>query len=345
MTDAADPVTQAIADEAKDVKEQQVHDEAMQEAVDGVPASMPTVTAPVKKEVPQVPQPEAVRPEVAQAPAARRSFMITPIKKADTYRKILVYGDLGTGKTVLAASAQDEASMKDTLYISAEGGETSIAHRSDIDLIRINSFKQFADIYEFLRLFCIAREAKDKDKMLRLNNFLRSEEDQLKMKDLRVYKTVIIDSLSEVQKYVMYQLLGVNLSSARLDIPPDSPEFKEWGQNAEMIRLLVRSFRDLPMHVILVCGENKTEDEAKRIHRTPALPGKLQMEIGYFLDIVGYMAAIPNDMGVMQRRLYIQPGRLFTAKCRLRELDGVKYVDSPTMTRLLNARPEEATNE
>lgn len=288
-----------------------------------------------KKEAPPAPQP--VKQEGPSTTTKKPSFQVTSAKKSESYYKMMLYGDLGTGKTVFAASAQDEKSMQDVLFISAEAGDMSISERDDIDIIRINSYSQFADIYEFVRLFCKARDAGDKDKMLKLSNYLRPEEDQLTKKDLKVYKTIVIDSLTEVQKYVMYRLLGTNIGEARLDIPPDQPEFKEWGQGAEMIRLLIRSFRDLPMNVIIVCGENRQMDQMQQIHRIPSLPGKLSNEIGYFLDVVGYMAARPGEGGDLERRLYLQPGKTFTAKCRIRALDGVSFIDEPTMSKLVSA--------
>lgn len=43
----------------------------------------------------------------------------------------------------------------------------------------------------------------------------------------RKFKTVITDSLTEAQKYCMYQLLGIDPLTQKLDVEPDSAEWKD----------------------------------------------------------------------------------------------------------------------
>ena len=89
--------------------------------------------------------------------------------------KILVYGSPGVGKTVFAATTNDDKRTSPALLIDLEGGTLSIADK-DIDVVRVTKFKQFNEIYEYLR-------------------------------NGSHYKTVIIDSLTEVQKLNMYEIL------------------------------------------------------------------------------------------------------------------------------------------
>jgi hypothetical protein len=257
------------------------------------------------------------------------SFLISK-PAAQPYLKMLIYGPYGAGKTTFASTAQDIEPMQNVIFIDAESGSLALSHRQDIDVIRITNYQQFARVHEFLRLHCQLRDRGDKKKLLELAQ--KANPDATEATE---YRTVVIDSLTEVQKFVMYMLLGTNIDTANLEFPPETPQWAEWGQSAEMIRLLVRTFRDLPMHVIFVCSEQEKEDERKRIIRRPNLPGKLGGEVQGFLDIVGYLATArggDEDEG-LRRRLYITPGNTFQAKHRFFNAEE-GYFDNPSMSDL-----------
>jgi len=117
---------------------------------------------------------------------------------------------------------------------------------------------------------------------------------------------------------------------------PENPQFKEWGQSQEMMRLLIRSFRDLDMNVIFVCAGQEQEDERKRRLFLPALPGKLASAFTGFLDFVGFLVAAPPEGGEVKRRLYLSPGQSYKAKNRFRNFTD-QYIDNPTMALIWNA--------
>lgn len=245
------------------------------------------------------------------------------------YLNALIYGEWGAGKTTLAASAEAVPEMGDVLYIDAESGSMSLSHLN-IDVIKITNYRQFAEIYDFLRLHCRYRDAGDTDKLNALWTKFTGQES-----DSPTYKTVVIDSLTEIQKLVMYQLLAMDVGEFSLNDVPSSPQFKEWNQQAEMLRLLIRSFRNLPMHTIIVCGEQETEDERKRLIKRPALSGKLAMEVQGYLDLVGYLATRQKDDG-MQRVLFMQNTPKFTAKHRFSKHQNVTAIESPTMAKIFS---------
>lgn len=270
------------------------------------------------------------------AKVAAPAFRIETPETTANYIKALVYGPYGAGKTTFASSAVDVPEMGRVLFVDAESGSMSLGGL-DLDVVRINKYNQIARIYEFLRLHVRYRDANNDEELSKLQTRFRGE---LKPgeKPYR-YNTVVVDSLTEVQKYCMYALLGVDFSSGsmRLDQVNETPQFKEWGENAEQIRLLIRSFRDLPMHVIFVCSEQEKDDEAKVLRR-PNLPGKLAGEIQGFFDVVGYLRSLTTDEGVM-RRLYLRAGNNFVAKHRFRGVDAA-YLDNPTLASLLDLRKQ-----
>ncbi len=232
--------------------------------------------------------------------------------------------------------------MRDVIVLDAESGDTSLEDRPGLTTVRITNYRQFARVHEFLRLHCRYRDADDIEKMCELEEKFRNagiDEDDpeyyvVDESNYKIFNTVVIDTLTEVQKYCMYQLLGVTVGDYALDMEPTSPEWDEWGKSAEMIRLLVRSFRDLPMHVIFVASEAEKE-VGKMTLRRPNLPGKLASEVQGFVDFVGYLTVTPGEGDKIIRRLYLRPGRTFQAKIRLPG-NTTQYLGDPDIKSLLS---------
>lgn len=277
--------------------------------------------------------------QVAVTPKPKTAgFAISSPKAERKFLKMLVYGPYGVGKTTLAASADDVPEMKDVLYIDAEGGALSLIERPNLDLITINDFTQLARIHQYLIHHCRARDEGDIDKLRKLEEGLGLERATPKQ-----YNTVVIDSLSEVQRYNMYQLLGVKIGEAKIDQEWETPEFAHWNKTTEMMRLVVRSFRDLPMNVIFLSSQ-KIEDEKKGTV-TINFPNMLSKDIPGFIDVVGYYQAVTNKTAdgavTVKRRLELEPGRIYLAKHRFgKALKNQSGIDEPTMQLLYNLRQE-----
>jgi len=204
------------------------------------------------------------------------------------FLKMLVYGASGVGKTVFGSTAPEP------LFLDAEAGLLSIQDKK-IDRIKIETFQDLRDAFEFLK----AGQHK--------------------------YKTVIIDSLTEIQKKSMDSILAKN--------GKDKPTIGEWGENIEEMRKTSRYFRDLKMNVILIALEQVVEDEITGVsRRLPALQGKsLPQEVMGFYDIVGYMSVqevavkaegegpaikgLPSEK-ILVRSIRVQPTQNIYAKDR-----------------------------
>jgi len=307
-------------------------EEKNQVAQPGVKKAAPVMSAAAP---PASPIPTAAPKQAAPA------FRIEAAKQRKRYLNFLVYGDYGVGKSYLIGTASEVPEMKDVLYISAEGGDLTI-EGFDLDIVPVYNYAQFARVHEFLRLHCKYRDAYRegntvaKEKLIKLEAMLRGV-DEGSIKEPKLYNTVGVDSLSEVQKYCMYQLLGIKVGEFSLDIEPETPQWAEWGKSAEMIRLLVRSFRDLPMHVLFVCARAEEQDHQKRFHYKPLLPGKLANEIQGFFDVVGYLMAAPTEGEGMHRRLWLEPGQTFQAKNRFTDFKE-RYLDDPSMSKLISIK-------
>lgn len=186
---------------------------------------------------------------------------IEPIGDEEDYLNLLVYGDPGAGKTTFAASAAKHPDLGPVLVINVEGGMLSI--RTTPGVHATEQIKSTGQVEKLFWRLCDPE-------------------------DLGKYKTVIIDSVTELQTLNLEEIAG---KSGR---GPDSLELQDYGRSTAQLKHLFRMFRDLPKHVIftaLVRREypEKAKMTAQPTDVRPALTGKLcQSTMGY-MDAVWYM--------------------------------------------------------
>lgn len=181
------------------------------------------------------------------------------------YLNLLVYGEPGAGKTYLAGTAQDHPKTSPMLVLDVEGGTTTLRKRPDVDVIQVRSIQQIIDVH---------------NKLLTDNN--------------GYYKTVVIDSLTELQKLDMHDIMQ-ELVQRRPDRDPDVPDVREWGKTGTHMRKIVRHFRDLPMNTILTALMDPYKDSTGSVVFYPNLPGKMRTELAGFFDVVGYLYTRPDE--------------------------------------------------
>lgn len=261
------------------------------------------------------------------------AFRVEAVEHRERYLKLLIYGNYGVGKTTLAASALDVKSMQDVLIISAEAGDLSVMDMKGLDAITITEFRALGQINEYLKQHCKARDDEDEDRLKALEAAVRGV-DAKNIKEPKHYRTVIIDSLSEVEAYCFNQLLSIT-DATRLDEEVQSSEWSEYKKNHTMMLRVVRAFRDLPMHVIFTAAEQHGQDETKKYKYAPDLTGKLSKKIQGFMDMVGYYQQARKGDNIA-RRLYVMPspaGR-YDAKHRYATFKG-EYFTDPTIGTIL----------
>lgn len=124
----------------------------------------------------------------------------------------MIYGEYGVGKTRLCGTAVEVPTMNDILLIDAESGTLTLVDDAlpfhNIDVVSVKSYRQVAKVHEFLRLHCQLRDRNDKEsvaKLIEIEERLKGED----VKEPKRYRTVILDSLSEIESLCMNQLLGI----------------------------------------------------------------------------------------------------------------------------------------
>lgn len=272
----------------------------------------------------------AQRPAVTSAPP----FTIQTVQNKDRYINLLVYGPYGVGKTTLAGSSVRVPQMQDVIVIDAEAGDLSLLDTDfeNVDTIRCKSYKEVARAQEFLKAHCAARDRNDVDAMLRMEQMLKPG---TQIDTPKRYRTVIIDSLTEVETFCMYQLLGIT-DQTKIDEEVQNAEFAEYKRNHSMIQRLVRSFRDLPMNVIMIAAAQYTQDEQKRMVFGPQLTGKLAKQVQGFMDMVGFLVTATGEEGKSVRRMMVQPNARYDAKNRF-AVYKQEHFENPTMESILKA--------
>lgn len=244
---------------------------------------------------------------------------------------------------------------------------------SCVMVLPVQTYKQFAQAYDTLKLHVSYRDSNnmaglrmiecqlrgvemleklgwqpketDPKKVIQemVNAITALSKDAAKLEELipepRKFKTVIIDSLTEAQKYCMYQILGIDPLQQKLDVEPDSAEWKDWGSSREMIQFLVRRYRDLDINALFVAAVDEEQDAKKRIYYEPMLPGKLSKDVRGLVDVVGFIKKIPMEGGTkVARRLFLEggdyPGVNIAAKHRFGSALKGQYIDDADMQKI-----------
>lgn len=206
------------------------------------------------------------------------------------YLNILLFGDSGVGKTHLAGSADACPDLRPVLMIDFEGGtESLVRNYPEVDQVRVTSWDEMQAVYDELH------------------------------RGQHGYSTVILDSLTEIQKFNMYSIME-ELIADKPDREIDVPSMREWGRNLEQMRKFVRAFRDLKMNTIFTALKKEDKNEKTGMVTTlPSLSGKLAGEVAAFLDIVGYYYVKPVD-GEDARLLLTKKTETIVAKDRTGQL-------------------------
>ncbi len=251
----------------------------------------------------QVAKPAEEKPKVLTAETLGGLKIEKAIERAP-FLNILVYGESGIGKTVLCGSASMVEAMSPVLILDVEGGvEPLRTMYPQVDVIRIKTIKDLQNAY---------------------NELFRGKHN---------YKTIVLDSLTEIQKVYMGEIM-VNVVKEDSDRDPDVPGMYEWNKNTEQVRKLVRAFRDLPVNTVLTAlADQRTENNLTKT--VPSFSKKLIGEIPAIVDLVLYfytkMGRDPvTKKETINRFLLTQKTERVAAKDRTTKLPVV--VEEPTFS-------------
>jgi phage nucleotide-binding protein len=217
---------------------------------------------------------------------------------------ILIYAFTGVGKTFLARTAADDPKTSTVLFIDAEGGSRTNSDRDDIHVLKPKTFKDITDTYEWL------------------------------YDNKTQYRTVVLDSLHEIQALGMKDIMRVATN-------PGFPSIQDWGKSSEQMTRVVRAFRDLAhlhgMNIVFTAPAREDKDERTGLWLIrPALTPAATNGVCGAVDTVGYLSV---DVKTGTRKLRIQPTATINAKHRQPpgEVPLPPFIDNPTLPGLAQA--------
>lgn len=188
---------------------------------------------------------------------------------------MLVYGDSGIGKTVLAGS--DDS----VLFLAPEDNGT-------LSAIRMGSK---ADRYPI---------AKWDDLMQAYDDLY----DLVEKGEPIPYKWLCIDSATEMQAMCMRYILK-KVHAENPDRDPDIPAIQDWQRYYIMFEKMVRAFNDLPVNVLYTALARKVEDADGNEFMVPEIQGK---DYGIAMKTVSYMTCYGYMMrDVAEKEVPIDP--------------------------------------
>lgn len=234
------------------------------------------------------------------------SLPISAVAEAEDFVNLILYAESGTGKTVLAGSADAVEGMSPVLIADVEGGTFSLrSFYPNVRSVRITKWEHIVELYNELR---------------------RGD---------HPFKTVVIDSLTELQKVSMNTIMNDTVAKDP-ERDPEVPSVREWGKNGEQIRRVVRAFRDLPMNTIFTALVSDDRDpKTGKVTYRPSLPGKLAKEVPGYVDLCLFMyrkeLPDPNEDGktINSRLLLSSATEQYVCKDRSNNLPPV--LQEPTM--------------
>lgn len=152
-----------------------------------------------------------------------------------------------------------------------------------------------------------------------------------------VPKATAIDSLSETHIMALLTLLD-DPGIRREEKDADLIQQPDYGKALVQLRRLVRTFRDLPMHVFYTAHSKEDVDTKEGLVKTVKLSGQAATEIPGMMSLVGYLALSTNDEGETERVLLLQN----YAKIRTGVRAGWNVIvpdeiEDPTITSILDA--------
>lgn len=208
----------------------------------------------------------AEKPEAKAKAAPKKEYFdlasLAPIvkpRRADTSFSMLLFGNPKVGKTLLAGTAMDVEALQPVLVLAIEDGSSVLANAyEDIDVIEISDWKTAAAVIE--------KVASGETK----------------------YKTVIVDTLGELQEHMKDHLEGGNDTGAM--------RIQDWGtlksHTVNVVKMLHRS----SVNSIFISHADKVKDEETgRVTIQPYLLGKGSLgEVPKVVDIIAYLAVVQD---------------------------------------------------
>lgn len=227
---------------------------------------------------------------------------ITPLVEEEAYAKVLIYGEAGTGKTVLGCNFGEQV-----ILVDSANGWVSLKNHPDI-LHKVQRI-QYQGLSQLDALADAIVEGKIE------------------------CETLVIDEMSSIAVLDLDTVLKAR-SKKDASKDPNVPTQPDFFANTERVRRVVAKLLSLPCNVVLLSHVREDKDERTgKVMTRPAFTPKTRGTIVQQCHIVGYLTANEirkgDDDTEYLRRLQVQPTATITAKTRIGGLPTV--IDAPNL--------------
>lgn len=167
--------------------------------------------------------------------------------------RFLVYGESGVGKTRFAST------WPNCFFIDLEKGMASV--RTTVDRVQTDDWDVVVEVFKALRRDC-------------------------------PYDTIVIDSLNELQKIIMANIMK-KFPNVRRSYD-NTPQVGDYGKMLNDFNEVIRRFMSLPTHLVLIAQVQSQVYETDLVK--PQLTGKnASGDVCRLMDCVGYLHKIDDE--------------------------------------------------
>lgn len=231
---------------------------------------------------------------------------IVPLERETPYAKVLIYGDSGVGKTVLAATLG-----QDIILVDAVDGWVSLRNHpsllSKVRRVRYEGLSQLDTLADMI-----------------LDGTLTCD-------------TLILDEASAIATFDLDTVLAAR-SKKDVSKDPNVPTQPDFFANTERCRRVYQRLIKLPINVVFVSHIREDKDDRTGVvTKRPGFTPKLRTTIEQAMHLVAYMTAVEvkkGDETEYERRIQTMPSRGISAKSRIGGLPFV--VENPDLSVLLH---------
>lgn len=237
-------------------------------------------------------------------PSSLGGLRVANVGSTTPWINLAVYADSGVGKTTLLGSSCKVPEMCPVIHVDCEGGTLSLVQNyPEVETVRVKNTKELQSVYDELH------------------------------NGNHPYKTVLVDSGTEVQQMSMSDIQEASLL-ADPDHDPDVFEhWKEWGRTLNQMRKIVRGFRDLDMHTIISALTIEKQDNTGARKIQPKFYGQFLQEFPALPDVVlYYYLKDVEETGETKRIICSQKTEKVVAKDRTNSLP--QFMEDPTMEKI-----------
>jgi hypothetical protein len=242
--------------------------------------------------------------------------------------KLMLYGVPGSTKTRTAASAALDDRTAPALLLDMGGNPLSIRdYAKKPTIIQIDSLNDITTVYDWLV------KGQPADHALAKAGLEPG------------YKTVIIDSITDVQRYAFAMLTGS--TGARPGEQQAAVQIQHHNVVLGQMTTISRDFFRLPLHVIITALEHEKQDSIGNLYYRPMLTGQAEGAVGAYAYAIGrcmHKGRIDTKFARLLEDAKLTPKTsivFFNPSTRAVAKDqhnfGAAYIVDPTVTKLLDA--------